>query len=45
MPQRNHAGDQDRATESNVYLPAGVTPSSGAGWFERFWAVLFNHRV
>jgi hypothetical protein len=45
MSQRNHADDQDRATEAKFYLPAGATPSSEAGWFERIWAVLFDHRV
>jgi len=45
MSQRNHADDRDSATESKFYLPAGVTPSSEASWFDRLWATVFNHRV
>jgi len=45
MSQRTHADDRDSATDSKFYLPAGVTPSSEAGWFTRLWAMLFNHRV
>ncbi|WP_158600423.1 hypothetical protein [Haloarcula sp. Atlit-7R] len=45
MSQRNHAEEQDSATDSKFYLPAGVSPSHGAGWPERLWALLFSHRV
>lgn len=44
MAQRNPAADQDRATESKFYLPAGVNPSE-AGRFERIWAMLFDHNA
>jgi hypothetical protein len=45
MAQRNQIDDQDRATESKFYLPAGTSPSFIASLFERTWARLFNHHV
>lgn len=45
MAQRNHADDQDRATELEIYLPAGVTPPFDANRVERLWTMMFNHRI
>ncbi len=45
MPQRNHADDQARATESKFYPPAGSDPSFVASRLEWLWATLFNHGI
>lgn len=44
MAQRTRADDRDGATESKIYLPAMVTPSSEAGWLECIRATLFDRR-
>ncbi|WP_324760986.1 hypothetical protein [Haloarcula montana] len=37
--------DQDSATDLELYLPAGVTPSGEPGRLKRLWGHLFNHGV
>ncbi len=45
MPQRVHSDDQDSASETEYYLPAGASPSFITSRLERIWAALFNHHV
>ncbi|WP_156105599.1 hypothetical protein [Halobellus rufus] len=45
MAQRNYLDEHDRATESELYLPAGAGVSFIASRFERVWGTLFNHHV
>ncbi|MUV57412.1 hypothetical protein [Halogeometricum sp. CBA1124] len=45
MAQRTRADDQGSATELELYLPAGVSPSFDGSWFDRLWARLFDYRV
>jgi hypothetical protein len=44
MVEKTRADDRGRATESKFYLPAGVTPSSEASWFESVRTALFGGR-
>lgn len=44
MPRRNHSDDQDGATESKFYPPAGVIPPFDAGRFERIRAALLDQQ-
>jgi len=45
MAARTRADDRDRATELELYLPAGGIPPVEASRFERLWARVFDHRV
>ena len=45
MAENLRTDDRADAAEPKFYLPAGTSPSSGAGLFERLWAALFDHGV
>ncbi len=45
MAQRYRADNRGSDTESEFYLPAGVTPPFDTSRFERLWASLFNRYV
>jgi hypothetical protein len=45
MAQRTRVDDRGSATELELYLPAGVTPSFDGSRFDRLWARLFDSRV
>jgi hypothetical protein len=45
MAVKPRADDRDRATEPNLYLPAGFTPPVENSRIARLWERLFNHGV
>ena len=45
MTAETRTDDRGSATELELYLPAGVTPSSETSCLERLWGYLFNHGV
>ncbi|WP_162562474.1 hypothetical protein [Salinigranum rubrum] len=45
MTARTRADDRDRATEPELYLPAGITSPVETSRFERLWGRLFDHGV
>jgi hypothetical protein len=45
MAARTRTDDRDRATEPELYLPAGITPSAETSRLERLWGRLFDHGV
>lgn len=45
MAANTCADDRDGATEVELYLPAGITPSGGTGRVKRLWERLFDHGV
>ncbi len=45
MAANTRATDRDSATDTAVYLPAGIPPSAEADRLTRLWQTLFSHRV
>jgi hypothetical protein len=45
MAANPRADDRDRATELELYLPAGFTSPVETSRVERLWGRLFNHGV
>lgn len=45
MAHSTQIDSAELASEPKFYLPAGSSPSSDEGPFERTWDALFNHGV
>lgn len=43
MAANPDSDDGDSATDLDIYLPAGITPSVGASRFEQLRGFLFDH--
>lgn len=45
MAARARADDQDKSTDVELYLPAGITPATDTNQFGNLWGRLFNYSV